>query len=203
MTGFLDKFHGLFQGLEGRRRERRWRRMGAAALAGVAVWCGLQCVLSAVRTRPALVAAHALERGDVLTSDDVSVTRVTDHAALAHAPADPLEVQDKVALVPIADGELLLPSMVDGAPVVPEGYTVIDVRLGKLQHAFEPGTRVELTTVIGCPTDDGEICTVSADAVVMGEATHDGLVAVAMPGADAMRALEVQVEAPLIAVRGP
>lgn len=198
--------HTLFHsphGLEGRRRQWQLRRALAAMLAALAVWCALQCVMATVRTRPVLVAVHALQPGNTISIDDVTVLDIPDHDALDGVLHDPAQAAGSLAAVEVAAGELLAASLLTDTPVVPPGHTVIDVRLGELQHPFALGTKVRLTAAVGCDSPAGQGCTVSDDAMVMGTAVQDGLVAMAMPAEDAMRTLDVQAQVPIIAVRAP
>lgn len=204
--GTMIDIHTLFHGppgLAGRRRQWQLRRALAALFAGIATWCALQCVMATVRTRPVLVTAHALQPGDAIDADDVTVLDMPDHAALDAVLHEPAQAAGSLAAVAIGAGDLLTPALLNDTPSVPPGHTVIDVRLGELQHPFALGTKVRLTAAVGCdsPTDQG--CTVSDDAMVMGTAAQDGLIAMAMPAADAMRTLDVQAQAPIIAVRAP
>lgn len=191
----------------GRLMQRRTRRLLAAMCTALGVLCALECVLSSVSTQPVVVAERGIARGTIITAADVRLEQLPDHTALhgaLHATGDAVNA---LAQVDVGVGDVLLPSMVGVRPVVPEGHTVIDVRLGDQQEPFPTGTSIQLASVVGCDNPDTALCTLSAQAVVMAathldEATGMHVTPIAMPAVDAVRVLAAQNEGPIIAVQG-
>lgn len=191
----------------GRLMQRRTRRLLAAVCAALGVICALECVLSAVATQPVVVAERGIARGTIITAADVRLEQVPDHAALRGALHATSDAVDALAQVDVGAGDVLLPSMVGTRPTVPEGHTVIDVRLGDQQEPFPTGTSIQLASVVGCDEPETTLCTLSTQAVVMAaahldDATGMHVTPVAMPADDAVRVLAVQNEGPIIAVQG-
>ncbi len=175
--------------------------------AALGVICALECVLSAVATQPVVVAKRGIARGAIITAADVRLEQVPDHAALRGALHATSDAVDALAQVDVGAGEVLLPSMVGTRPTVPEGHTVIDVRLGDQQEPFPTGTSIQLASVVGCDEPETTLCTLSTQAVVMAaahldDATGMHVTPVAMPADDAVRVLAAQNEGPIIAVQG-
>lgn len=187
-----------------RRLARAARRMLAAGCAALAVLCALLGAGADARMRPVLVAQRAVARGEHVGADAVIVTDLHDHAALDGALRSTGELDGALAQVDIRAGDILMASMVGPAPTVPAGHTVVDLRLGERQEPFPVGTRIELASVVGCAQGADAICTISAQAVVMGPARDDDYgmrtTPVAMPAREAMRALAAQEEGAVIAI---
>lgn len=191
----------------GRLMQRRARRLLAAVCTALGVLCALECVLSAVATQPVVVAERGIARGTIITAADVRLEQLPNHTALHSALHATGDAVDALAQVDVSAGDVLLPSMVGVQPVVSEGHTVIDVRLGDQQEPFPTGTSIQLASVVGCDNPDTALCTLSAQAVVMAaahldEATGMHVTPVAMPADDAVRVLAAQNEGPIIAVQG-
>ena len=79
-----------------------------------------------------------------------------------HATSDAV---DALAQVDVGAGEVLTPSMVGTRPTVPEGHTVIDVRLGDQQEPFPTGTSIQLASVVGCDEPETTLCTALTQTV--------------------------------------
>lgn len=87
--------------------------------------------LSAVEKVPALAVASRIERGDVIDSSDVRVVYVSSDDTLARLDSSQLNrVVGRVALIDLAEGTLLTPSVVAEASTVNVGDGVVGLSPG-------------------------------------------------------------------------
>ena len=86
--------------------------------------------LSAVEKVPALAAASPIKRGAVIDATDVRVVYVSSDDAVAHVDSSQIRrLAGHVALVELAQGTLLTPSMVSDAATVKPGDGVVGLSL--------------------------------------------------------------------------
>ncbi|KAB8286734.1 flagellar basal body P-ring biosynthesis protein FlgA [Bifidobacterium ramosum] len=185
------------------------RRWTAAICAAGAVYAGLMCVAGATVTRPVVVAATAMRRGDAVNGDMFRVVEVPADAALDTALSSMEDVADDgIAQVDIAEGQPIFDAMIRGSPVTPDGFTVIEVRLASAVDALMVGDTVSLSSAMGCAAgddahddahDDAEIsCLLAERALVMSRFKE--LTALAMPPEDALRVMTSQEAGAIVAV---
>lgn len=140
-----DLFHDLLQRLQdmdGRRTtdgtrtasHRRWRnarlhRLLAAVCAGLAVFAALQCVRLTISTQPVVIAAQPIAKGSVITADSLALRDLPYDEALRNVFHDCDDAVGLIAQVDVAEGGIVTSTMARASPVVPEGYTAIEVRL--------------------------------------------------------------------------
>ena len=86
--------------------------------------------LSAVEKVPALAADSQIKRGDVIDASDVRVVYVSSDDAVARLDSSQISrVAGRVALVDLAEGTLLTPSVVADAAAVKDGDGVVGLSL--------------------------------------------------------------------------
>jgi hypothetical protein len=86
--------------------------------------------LSAVEKVPALAAASQIQRGDVIDASDVRVVYVSSDDNLARLDSAQMgRVTGRIALVDLAEGTLLTPSVVADAATVNAGDGVVGLSL--------------------------------------------------------------------------
>lgn len=136
--------------LKWRRRMALARRLVAACCAGLAVYAGLDCVISATDTVAVVVADSAIKRGERITADMVSLRTVATSSVLRSALRDTTAAVGRVAQVDIEAGQPLFAAFADAMPVVPEGYTVVEVRLSSDATRVVMGDVVSLASAAGC-----------------------------------------------------
>jgi hypothetical protein len=104
--------------------------------------------LSAVDRSPALAVVGTVERGDVISSDDLRVVYVSSDDALARMGESQMtEVVGRVALVDLAPGTLVTRSVVADRPTLEEGEGIVGLSLdpgGYPDLGLAPGDRVTI-----------------------------------------------------------
>jgi hypothetical protein len=118
--------------------------------------------LSAVDRSPALAVVGTVERGDVISSDDLRVVYVSSDDALARMGESQMtEVVGRVALVDLAPGTLVTRSVVADRPTLEEGEGIVGLSLdpgGYPDLGLAPGDRVTIVrsgdTAASEATDD-------------------------------------------------
>lgn len=118
--------------------------------------------LSAVDRSPALAVVGTVERGDVISSDDLRVVYVSSDDALARMSESQMtEVVGRVALVDLAPGTLVTRSVVADRPTLEEGEGIVGLSLdpgGYPDLGLAPGDRVTIVragdTAASEATDD-------------------------------------------------
>jgi hypothetical protein len=118
--------------------------------------------LSAVDRSPALAVVGTVERGDVISSDDLRVVYVSSDDALARMSESQMtEVVGRVALVDLAPGTLVTRSVVADRPTLEEGEGIVGLSLdpgGYPDLGLAPGDRVTIVrsgdTAVPEATDD-------------------------------------------------
>lgn len=196
--------------LRQRRRARTVRHAVIALLVGLCVFILLQGVSSQTATHTVVVAAHTLTRGKAIERQDVLIRTVPDSAVWDHAPASADEVVKLLPLLDIRAGEPILASMLATTPLLPEGFTAIDVRLASVPGSISVGMTVSLVTtaVHGCPdgiSPERDSCVLSPSAIVMESHHSDALTdstsqVFAMPPDDALNVISAQKTADIMAV---
>jgi hypothetical protein len=139
----------------------------------VTVACALGAVLwhlNAVDKVPALAVAGAIERGEIIDADDLRVTYVAADGPLARMDeAQASRVVGRVALVDLAAGTLVTPSVVADATALGTGDGVAGLALDPGQYpalGIAPGDTVNVVhSAEGVTAVDGD------DAVVVRGAT--------------------------------
>ena len=177
-------FHDLLQRLQdmdGRRTtdgtrtasHRRWRnarlhRLLAAVCAGLAVFAALQCVRLTISTQPVVIAAQPIAKGSVITADSLALRDLPYDEALRNVFHDCDDAVGLIAQVDVAEGGIVTSTMARASPVVPEGYTAIEVRLASSADNLSLGDVVTLSsaTIFGEATPEASPDT---DAVTLRE----------------------------------
>lgn len=176
----------------------RLRRRPALIAGAVASIC-LGALLAAwawsstTNTHEVLSARTTIERGAVITGDDLVRVRISSDPALAPLPASAFDdLVGQHAALDIAAGGLLTAASVTSEPLPPEGMSVVGVALTPAQSpslALRSGDRVR---VVVTPGEGGEPLSgtpVFSDAEVVGsrtdELTGDLLVDLMVPRAEA------------------
>lgn len=104
--------------------------------------------LSTVEKVPALAASSQIARGDVIDASDIRVVYVSSDDALARLDSSQISrLAGRVALVDLAEGTLLTPSMVADAAAVTAGDGVVGLSLDPGAYparGLAPGDRVNV-----------------------------------------------------------
>ncbi len=104
-----------------------------------------------------LAARQPIERGQVITSDDVAISRIPDDAGWSVVPAARLgDVVGQRAATDVAEGTPISPDAVTDAPVPADGYSVVGVALEAKQAPGMPlrvGDRVTVVVTPAAATD--------------------------------------------------
>ena len=136
--------------------------------------------LSAVDRSPALAVVGTVERGDVISADDLRVVYVSSDDAVARLSESQMtEVVGRVALVDLAPGTLVTRSVVADRPTLEPGEGIVGLSLdpgGYPDLGLAPGDRVTIvrssdtaaTETTSDSADDGET---SSSYVIAREAT--------------------------------
>lgn len=203
--------------LQRRRIIDRCRRLAAALLAGLTSFAILQYVSGLVITRPIVVAAKVISRGDTIRSEQLRTITVPEVAVLHGMMSTINDVEGHIARIRIPLGAPLLASAVSQHPTVPDGYTVIDVRLsGGWREVIESDT-VSLSASGPCNTGTESLtapmtsgqppmptCIIAHHAIVMGTALDDesgtAVTPLAMPAEEALHVLSIQEHGMIVAV---
>jgi hypothetical protein len=116
--------------------------MSAFAL-GAVLWH-----LSTVDRSPALAVVGTVERGDVISSDDLRVVYVSSDEAVARLTGSQMnEVVGRVALVDLTPGTLVTRSLVADRPTLEQGEGIVGLSLdpgGYPDMGLAPGDRVTI-----------------------------------------------------------
>lgn len=126
--------------------------------------------LSSVEKVPALAVASGIDRGAVIDSSDVRVVYVSSDGALARLDSSELSrVVGQVALVDLAEGTLLTPSVVAEAPTVSTGDGVVGLALEPGAYparGLAPGDRVNVVRTADVADLEAEPAVVARNATV-------------------------------------
>ncbi len=126
--------------------------------------------LSTVEKVPALAAASAIERGEVIESGDVRVVYVSSDGSLARLGSSQLdEVVGRVALVGLTEGTLLTPSVVADAAAVNIGEGVVGLSLDPGAYparGLATGDRVSVVRSAEVADLDAKPTVIARDATV-------------------------------------
>lgn len=126
--------------------------------------------LSTVEKVPALAAASAIERGEVIESGDVRVVYVSSDGSLARLGSSQLdEVVGRVALVGLTEGTLLTPSVVADAAAVNTGEGVVGLSLDPGAYparGLATGDRVSVVRSAEVADLDAKPTVIARDATV-------------------------------------
>ncbi|MGQ0823791.1 MAG: SAF domain-containing protein [Actinomycetota bacterium] len=126
--------------------------------------------LSAVAKAPALAAASAIERGEVIDSGDVRTVYVSSDAGVARLDSSELSrVVGRVALVDVVAGTLFTPSVVAEATAVEAGDGVVGVALDPGAYparGLAPGDRVNVVRSADVADVDAEPSVIARNAAV-------------------------------------
>lgn len=148
---------------------------------------------STTNTHEVLSARTTIERGAVITGDDLVRVRISSDPALAPLPASAFDdLVGQHAALDIAAGGLLTPESVTSEPLPPEGMSVVGVALTPAQSpslALRSGDRVRVVVTSGEGSEPLAATPVFSDAEVVGsrtdELTGDLLVDLMVPRAEA------------------
>ena len=213
-------FHDLSQRLQGtdgkhtnrapssaphrRRRNAQLHRLLASLCAGLAIFAALQCVRLTISTQSVVIAAKSIAKGGVISADSL---------ALRDIPYD--EAVGLIAQVDIAEGSIVTSAMARASPVVPKGYTAVEVRLASSADSLTIGDTVTLSSATmfseatpeTVPDMDAvslrELCTGAIlTAKPSRNADGDTLAVFAMPPHEAATVLQAQEYSAIIAIVG-
>ncbi|KAA0235949.1 MAG: hypothetical protein EDR02_01990 [Actinobacteria bacterium] len=128
--------------------------------------------LSAIEKVPALAAASGIERGEVIDSSQVRVIYVSSDDALVRLDSSQLDrVVGHVALVEIAEGTVLTPSVVTEAATLDADDGVVGLSLDPGAYpalGLAPGDRVNVVRATDVADLGAEPIVVARDATVFG-----------------------------------
>lgn len=191
------------------------RRLAAALLAGLTLFAILQYVSGMIITKPIVVAAKVINRGDTIHSEQLRIIAVPEVGVLHDMMSVISDVEGSIARIQIPSGAPLLASAIGPRPIIPDGYTVIDVRLSGGWREVIKSDNVSLSAAGPCNTDaepsitptSGQqpviTCTIADHAIVMGAARDDesgtAVIPLAMPAEEALHILSVQEQGIIVA----
>lgn len=149
-----------------RRFARRYRRVCAAVLAGLAVWAALSVLRPpGPATTTALVTVRSLPGGQAVTADDVAVRQLPLDAVPTDFLHDPGQAVGRPLTVPVPAGAVLLPgSVVNREALAGPGLSVLPVTLASTAVGLiEVGDRIDL---LGADAESDAVLLASAARVV-------------------------------------
>ncbi|MFT4218323.1 MAG: SAF domain-containing protein [Micropruina sp.] len=149
-----------------RRLARRYRRVAAALMAGVAVWAALSVLRPAgPPTTAVLVAERALVGGQTIAAGDIAVRQIPTDALPAEYLDEPDQAVGRPLTVSLPPGAVLLPtSVVTKAALAAPGLAVLPVTLTATAVGLvEVGDRIDL---LGSDSDTDTALVASAARVV-------------------------------------
>lgn len=178
------------------------------------MFAALRCVVATVRTQPAVVATHAISRGDVIEADAIAVRDVAQDSSLTDSFRSVDDVIGRFARVDIVENSLVLRSMARASPPVPKGYTIITVRLASSADEMTVGDSVTLAGAalddMSCDESQGSdtpmLHELATEAVLIETASKDSngadAAVFAMRPEEAAAVLRAQQHSAIIAVTG-
>ena len=211
-------FHDLSQRLQGtdgkhtnrapssaphrRRRNAQLHRLLASLCAGLAIFAALQCVRLTISTQSVVIAAKSIAKGGVISADSLALRDIPYDEALRSVAHD---IDDAVGLI----------AMARASPVVPKGYTAVEVRVASSADSLTIGDTVTLSSATmfseatpeTVPDMDAvslrELCT-GAILTAKPSRNADGntLAVFAMPPHEAATVLQAQEYSAIIAIIG-
>ena len=213
-------FHDLSQRLQGtdgkhtnrapssaphRRRNAQLHRLLASLCAGLAIFAALQCVRLTISTQSVVIAAKSIAKGGVISADSLALRDIPYDEALRSVAHD----------MDIAEGSIVTSAMARASPVVPKGYTAVEVRLASSADSLTIGDTVTLSSATmfseatpeTVPDMDAvslrELCT-GAILTAKPSRNADGntLAVFAMPPHEAATVLQAQEYSAIIAIIG-
>lgn len=132
--------------------------------------------LSAVDRSPALAVVATVERGDVISADDLRVVYVSSDDAVARMSESQMtEVVGRVALVDLAPGTLVTRSVVADRPTLEQGEGIVGLSLdpgGYPDLGLAPGDRVNIVR-----SGDAAAPEAAADSADDGEPSSGNVIA--------------------------
>lgn len=225
MTDFFVGKAGRPGSLRRRRLMDALRRMMVAVCVGLAVFAALACVTGSVATRTVVIAAADIARGTAVDGSMLRLARMPagDGSALRGAWASLEDLPGHgIAQVDIVAGQPVYGPMIRDQPTIPNGFTVIEVRLASDADALMAGDEIALASAAGCDDADKDedsgrtdgddashpSCVLVERALVMGQSPKasaagyatDATTALAMPPEDALRVMSSQEAGAIIAV---
>lgn len=147
------------------------------------MFAALQCVRLTISTQPAVIAAQPIAKGSVITADSLALRDLPYDEALRNVFHDCDDAVGLIAQVDVAEGGIVTSTMARASPVVPEGYTAIEVRLASSADNLSLGDVVTLSsaTIFDEATPEASPDT---DAVTLRELCS-GAILTAKPSRDA------------------
>ena len=126
---------------------RRW----AAACAAAAAACAVSAMMYAMTaTMPVAVANASIRRGSTITAVDVTVVDMPASSTVRGLVASADAVIGRIAQIDIETGQPFTTHMARDAPILPDGHTVIEVRLSSDADWLIAGDTVSLVSIVGC-----------------------------------------------------
>lgn len=136
--------------LKQRRGLRTLRHILAAGCAGLAVFFALSALTHSARTRPVVMTSHHLSRGHRITAGDIAVRQLPSNV-LQHATFSKIsQVVGSITQIEVERNSPLLTGSIASIPRVPDGATVLDIRLTGVVRAIAPGEEIMLVAVTPC-----------------------------------------------------
>ena len=177
------------------------------------MFAALQCVRLTISTQPVVIAAQPIAKGSVITADSLALRDLPYDKALRNVFHDCDDAVGLIAQVDVAEGGIVTSTMARASPVVPEGYTAIEVRLASSADNLSLGDVVTLSsaTTFGeatpgtSPDTDAvtlrELC---SGAILTAKPSRDAdgntLAVFAMPPHEAATVLQAQEYGAIIAI---
>lgn len=139
------------------RWRRRWHTLRRSAGAVVAACCMALLyggMMNATATASVPLASRHIARGTRLEESDFRISIVTAGEALRSGIAQENAIPGRIAQVDIAEGTILLDSLLRDEPQVPEGFTTMDIKPSNTSDSIVPGDTVRITASAGCTGND-------------------------------------------------
>ena len=136
--------------LRQRRGLRTLRHILAAGCAGLAVFFALSALTHNAQTHPVVMASRHLSRGHRIAASDITVRQLPANI-MQHATFSKMsQVTGSITQIEVERNSPLLTGSISSIPRVPDGATVLDIRLTGVVRAIAPGEEIMLVAVTPC-----------------------------------------------------
>lgn len=174
--------------------------------------CSVRLTIS---TQSVVIAAKSIAKGGVISADSLALRDIPYDEALRSVAHDIDDAVGLIAQVDIAEGSIVTSAMARASPIVPKGYTAVEVRLASSADSLTIGDTVTLSSATmfseatpeTVPDMDAvslrELCTGAIlTAKPSRNADGDTLAVFAMPPHEAATVLQAQEYSAIIAIVG-